>query len=354
MKKTLALSLALIMVLSVLAPIKANAEEVPEEISVRTPEEKAEELFNKSVQYFEPFKEFDESEITEFVTPEVFSSLFYDFFVEEINKYEDLSAKLGDGSELKASIDALVTEDNVSTLLKELKTGEAVESLTILGSFISSVEELFEEDWDNIVDDEFRKSAREIVKEVAETVEATLETQLTDIENHWAKDEIQALIGLGIVDGYLDGTFKPDNKISRAEFSKMIVVALELEMEVYDGGFTDVSMDKWHANYVATMVKHGLASGYTDGTFGPDGNIIRNEMAAILARVLNEEVSPEEQEALLSSYEDRADIPEWAEDAVEEVAKAELMKGDTNNNFNGSNTATRAEAAVVIYRLINR
>ncbi len=346
MKKSLSLALVLVMVLSILAPAIANAS--------RTSEAKAEELFNKSVGYFEPLKALDESEVKAFVTKEVFSKLVYDFFVQEINKHDELAAKLGDGTQLKANIDQLITDENISILLSELKTGEAVESLAILGEFITSVEELFEEDWDVVIDDGFKTEAKNIIANISGAIEETVDTKISDIENHWAKDEIQAMIALGIVNGYPDGTFQPNGKITRAEFAKTVATALELENEVYTGGFSDVVAGQWHADHIATLVENELVAGYPDGTFNPNGVITRNEIATILSKVLKLEISQEEQATLLSNFKDMALIPNWAKAAVAQVAKAELMKGDTDNNFNPANNATRAEAVTVIYRLINK
>lgn len=342
MKKVVSLLLIFIMVLSILLPVLS--------IAARTTEEKAEELFNKGSGFFGGIKDLDENEIKSFVTKDELSSLLYDFFVLEVNKREDLAPKIGDGKQLKTYIDELITDENISILLRELKSGKAVKSLPVIEKFINNVEGLFAENWDIIVDDNIKESARSVIANFGESIETTVESQFKDIEKHWAKDEIQAIIAMGIVNGYPDGTFRPNNKISRAEFSKMIVTALQLKSTDYVGGFSDVKMGEWYANNIATMVKNEFALGYPDGTFAPNGNITRNEISIILSKVLKLEVS-EEEKILLINFKDMELIPDWTKPSVAEVVKAELMKGDTDYNFNPSNNATRAEAATVIYRL---
>ncbi len=346
MKKTLSLALVLVMLLSILAPVIANAQ--------TDSEARAQELFNKAVVKFEPYKSLTVDEIKGFATQDVFTTLIYEIFKEEIKKHEELADKLGDGTELKAKIKELMTDDNITILLNEIKDGKAVESIAIIEKSIKSIEVLFDEKWENILNDDIKNSAKDIIDKVTDAVEPTIENQFTDIDNHWAKEDIMAMAKLGIVNGYPNGTFLPNGNITRAEFSKMIVSALDLETEIYLGGHSDVLVGDWHANHIATMVKNELAAGYPNGTFNPNGNITRNEMAMILAKVLKLEVNADTQEVILSIFKDMKLIPDWARNSVAQVVSAELMKGDTDSNFNPSNTATRAEAATVIFRLINK
>lgn len=344
MKKTLSIVLVLVMIFSIFIPIYVNA--------VRTEQSKTEELFNKSVVVFQPFNTLDENKIKEFVTKDMLSKIVYDLFIEGIKKNDELNTKLGDGKQLKEIIARFITDDNVSVVLSELKANKPIKSTLILGEYIKNVEKLFDKDWDYIVNDDFRKSTQSIISMLSGSIEKTEEIKITDIETYWGKDEIQAMIGLGVVNGYPDKTFRPNASITRAEFAKIIVTALKLENVIYKGGFSDISIGQWYANNVATMVKNELALGYPDGTFNPNGDITRNEMAAILSKVLKLELSEEEQAVLISTLEDLKLIPDWAKVSVAAVIKAELVKVGTDNNYNPLNKATRGEAASAIYRLI--
>ncbi|MBU5436769.1 S-layer homology domain-containing protein [Tissierella sp. MSJ-40] len=175
----------------------------------------------------------------------------------------------------------------------------------------------------------------------------------TDIESHWSKLYVESMAAKNVVGGYDDGAFRPEGKVTRAEFAKMIINSLELKLEKYDGSFTDVKENDWHADYVATIVKLGVAGGYDDGTFKPNKEITRAEMAVILSNILDVEVEETEIEALLGQYKDVEAIPAWATEAIAKVAKAKIMQG-VNDNFNAGNTTTRAESATAIYRVYNK
>lgn len=185
---------------------------------------------------------------------------------------------------------------------------------------------------------------------------AILESELTfeDIKSHWSKMYVESMVAKDVINGYEDGTFKPNNEVTRAEFSKMIVSALELDIEKYTGAFTDVKEDAWYSDYVGTMAKNGLVKGYEDGTFKPNGKITRAEMTMIISNALDIQVTETEKTSLLGKFKDRANILAWVENAVAEVVKAGIIVGDEKGNFNPSKTATRAESATAIYRLYNK
>ncbi len=182
-----------------------------------------------------------------------------------------------------------------------------------------------------------------------------LETDLifADMQNHWSKKYVEFLSAKNIINGYEDGTFRPNNEITRAEFAKMIVMALELDLVKYNGEFSDIKATDWHADYVATIVDAGLAQGYGDTTFRPNNKISRAEMAVILGNVLDIEVEADEIDGLFNKFEDLADLPDWAKLGVAKVIKDGIMIG-SNNKFNPNGRTTRAEVATAVYRLINR
>lgn len=182
-----------------------------------------------------------------------------------------------------------------------------------------------------------------------------LESKLTfeDIKGHWSKLFVESMAAKNVIGGYGDGTFRPEGEITRAEFAKMIVDALELDLVKYDGRFTDVKATDWHSSYVATMVKSGLAGGYGDNTFKPNDKITRAEMAMILGNTLDMEVKSTEVDGLLSQFKDSTSIQEWSKLGIAKAVKAEIMVG-SNNNFNPNGTATRGEAATAVYRLYNK
>ena len=182
-----------------------------------------------------------------------------------------------------------------------------------------------------------------------------LESKLTfeDVKDHWSRKYVESMAAKNVINGYEDGTFRPDNEITRAEFAKMMANALELDLSNYNGGFSDIKATDWYADYVATIVRLGLARGYGDGTFKPNNKITRAEMAVILGNALDIEIKSTEVNDLLNKFEDSEIIQEWAKLGVAKVIKAGIMVG-SDNKFDPVGTATRGEVATAVYRLYNK
>lgn len=107
----------------------------------------------------------------------------------------------------------------------------------------------------------------------------------TDIDNHWAKEEIQYMMDKNIVSGYPDGNFKPDKQITRAEFVKIINYIFGY-LEKDSILFTDVKEGDWFYEEVAKAVRAGYISGYEDGTMKPNNPITRQEVSKVMGMVL--------------------------------------------------------------------
>ena len=109
---------------------------------------------------------------------------------------------------------------------------------------------------------------------------------LTDISDHWAKEKITLWMEKGFVSGYMDGTFKPDKSITRAEFMTIVNKAFNFN-ERASMGFSDAMVGDWFYEEVAKAVKAGYISGYQDGTVKPNREISRQEAAVALCKALN-------------------------------------------------------------------
>ncbi len=129
----------------------------------------------------------------------------------------------------------------------------------------------------------------------------------------WYNNAVSTLSVMDVLSGYLDGSFKPNASITRAEFAKIAVSFFDYEDIVYDGAFSDVAGDQWYAQYVAAAVELGLVSGYPDGTFRPNESITRAEACAIVNRVLGR--LPHEGHLLpeteMITWPDNADKTAW-------------------------------------------
>lgn len=102
----------------------------------------------------------------------------------------------------------------------------------------------------------------------------------------WCNNAISTLFSMGIIDGYGDGAFRPDGPITRAAFTKMAVNFFDYHVKDYDGRFTDVEGDAWYAGYIQAAAELKLIEGFDDGTFHPDDCITRAQACAIINRTL--------------------------------------------------------------------
>nr|WP_245773183.1 S-layer homology domain-containing protein [Paenibacillus catalpae] len=172
----------------------------------------------------------------------------------------------------------------------------------------------------------------------------------SDISGHWAAASIRSAVSAGIVNGYSDGTFKPELTVTREEFIAMLMRALKSDDPGAALSFKDTSViGAWAKAAVAQAVSAGITSGYPDGTFRPGSKISRAEMVVMIAKALK--LTTEED--AVTSFSDHAEIPVWARGAVKAVADKGIVQGRLNNRFVPEGTATRAEAITVIMKLLD-
>ncbi|MEC0368930.1 S-layer homology domain-containing protein [Paenibacillus chibensis] len=173
----------------------------------------------------------------------------------------------------------------------------------------------------------------------------TINVNVNDIAGHWAEANIQRAIASGIVKGYTDGTFKPNATVTRAEFAVMLMNALKPQREAGTLSFTDdATIDAWARTAVAQAVQAGIVTGYQDGAFHPNDPITRAEMAVMLAKASG--MATEGHAA--TRFADDKDIAAWAKGGVLYAQEAGLMQGKSNNRFAPQDQATRAEAVTVL------
>lgn len=185
-------------------------------------------------------------------------------------------------------------------------------------------------------------SPREIVYE--KTVD------FRDSETHWAKEAISVLSSFDIIAGFEDGTFRPEGKITREQFVKLLVEVLAPRVGDIDDvqNFHDVSVNRWSHAYIETALKGWIVDAEEEGeTFRPDENITREEMAVMAARGLR--LSPNEQ-AL--TFDDEATINKHR-GYIGAIVEAGVITGYPDHTFRGSATASRAEAAVIMMRVLD-
>lgn len=177
------------------------------------------------------------------------------------------------------------------------------------------------------------------------------DVNFTDIGSHWARADIAALVGKGIVKGQSNNRFAPDASITRAEFAVMMVKVLGLPAAGERGRFKDVLGTDWYAEAVNTAAANGLIMG-SDGQFYPNRLITREEMAVLLIKMYQFKTGQTPASSGLSSFNDVRAISPWALDAVGQAKKAGFISGRRDGSFGPRASATRAEACAMLVRLI--
>ena len=127
--------------------------------------------------------------------------------------------------------------------------------------------------------------------------------KLTDIDGHWSKDYVEYGVQKGYINGYEDGSFRPEATVTRAEFSKMINASVGIA-KTADISFNDISSGDWYYQEVRKAVYAGYTNGYEDDTFRADNRITREEAAVILSRI----ATRAEKNKSLSSFRDTGEI----------------------------------------------
>lgn len=181
-----------------------------------------------------------------------------------------------------------------------------------------------------------------------DVLQGTAAVTFTDIKGHWAEASIVEAAGKGIINGYPDGKFQPNGSITRTQFAVILSRALQLEEQI-SLDFADADqIPAWAKEDVAKAVKAGLIQGYQDRTFRGDRAITRAEIAAMVARSLK----LQEGDGSHLTFADSGSIPAWAKGWVEVAVENGIIEGRGGNRFVPGDNATRAEATVMVLRLL--
>jgi hypothetical protein len=152
----------------------------------------------------------------------------------------------------------------------------------------------------------------------------------TDIAGHKAKNEINKWREYGFISGYGDGTYKPDQPITRAEFTSIVSAALGLQ-EKSDENFTDVTPHDWFAGAFAKAKYQGYLAGYGDGTVRPYAYLSRQEAMVIIANILR--LTKAENTEALSAFKDADQISVWSMIAIHEIVRKGYDTGYPDGTF---------------------
>lgn len=174
-----------------------------------------------------------------------------------------------------------------------------------------------------------------------------------DTKSHWAEQAIDQLASKQIVMGMSAERFAPEEGLTRAQFTAWLVRALQLELPTYEPTFGDVEAGAWYAAEVQAAYEAGLVSGYNDGSFNPDQLVTRQEMAVMVAAALSY-AGLADTSAVEIRFTDMDQISPWAIEDVNLAAATGVIHGREDQSFAPEEYALRAEAAALIHRFVEK
>lgn len=172
--------------------------------------------------------------------------------------------------------------------------------------------------------------------------------------DHWCYEAVRYLKAKNSISGYDDGSFKPNNSVTRAEFIKMLVGMFASDTELTEdfvSQFEDLNGDEWYYESLAKAEQIGILQG-ADGKCNPGGNITRQEIAVITYRMIEQLGKTINRDSTIEKFADENEIAEWASAIVLKMQAAGIING-TDGKFMPNGEATRTMAAQILYKAVS-
>lgn len=180
------------------------------------------------------------------------------------------------------------------------------------------------------------------------------EIAFSDIENHWAYENILSAVNMGLFTGVNNTEFAPNKTATRAMFVTVLGRLAGVDTnKTGNNKFTDVNNNDYFYPYVMWAVENGVVSGLSDSKFGSSNNITREQMAVMLCNFAKSQNIELNSIYSKSNFKDNDKISDWAVESVDALVKAGILNGRDNGNFDPKGTATRAEIATMFVKFIN-
>lgn len=171
----------------------------------------------------------------------------------------------------------------------------------------------------------------------------------------WSQAAVEALAARGIVNGKGNSLFDPQGTVTRAEFTAMLTRMFGLQSAGEEAPFGDVPADAWYRAEIAAAYASGIVDGRTDGSFGGNDPVSREEMSVLLHRTATlMEMLDASNARAATAFSDEAEIAAYAREAVGQLTEAGLINGLPGGIFAPRETATREQAATIIWRLLQQ
>lgn len=174
----------------------------------------------------------------------------------------------------------------------------------------------------------------------------------SDLKGHWAQESVNNLIEQGVLNGYPDGTFRPDQSITRAELAKTLAVAYGFQSSGVQDVFPD-TQGHWAQDYIVALAHNEIITGYPNGSFKPEAPVTRAEMVTMLTRLLK--IGAEDEQYTMEFIPSFPDLEEdyWAFHQIELASRLSILPGYYQPEFHPSRLANRADTAWMIEQLLN-
>ena len=169
----------------------------------------------------------------------------------------------------------------------------------------------------------------------------------SDVSGHWAEENIIKSSEYGIINGYLDDTFKPDDYMTRAELITIIDKLFGLESES-DKYIPDISSRDWYYGNIKKAVFFGIIQGDEKGNINANNNVTREEAILIISRAFKLKI---DESNFFSTFDDESEISNWAKRELIAFARKQYIKGYSDNTIRPKNYITRAEILTIINRV---
>ena len=185
------------------------------------------------------------------------------------------------------------------------------------------------------------------------------EKHFKDVKNHWSRDYVNDMASRMIISGIDSDNYDPNREITRAEFSTILIRSLGLKGGKGSNYFKDVKDADWFSTYVKAAYKEGIVTGYEDGNYKPNDKITREQAMVMISKTMNitgldVQITDNDKKMFETKYSDINSSSIWARDSIERCLKAGIVSGKGIEMIVPKDNITRGEVAVIIKRLLQK
>ncbi len=176
-----------------------------------------------------------------------------------------------------------------------------------------------------------------------------------DVEdaNHWASNAVEFVAARELFNGTGENKFTPNGSMTRG-MMVTVLYRLAYEPDAVEEGFADVKSDAYYSDAVAWAAENGVVNGYADNTFAPDDNVSREQLVTILHRYAQKKGYATEKRGTLANFADASSVSSWASDAMSWAVELGLVNGTDASHISPAKSATRAEVATILMRFCEK